>query len=112
MMESLKNRDFSKVYRKGKSTADDCLVLYILENGTDGMRLGITVSKKIGNSVIRSRVKRIIREAVRAQASCLAGGYDYVFIARGPSRLKKSTDLEPSVRYLAERLRVYRRSEG
>ena len=107
MIRSLKNRKFSKVYRSGRSKADACLVLYILENGTDEKRLGISVSKKIGNSVVRSRVKRIIKEGFRLQSSALANGYDYVWIARNPSKTKKSTDMEISIKRLAERLKVY-----
>ena len=107
MIRSLKNQEFSKVYRSGRSKADACLVLYILENGTDEKRLGISVSKRIGNSVVRSRVKRIIKEGFRMQEHALADGYDYVWIARGPSKTKKSTDMEISIRRLAERLKVY-----
>ena len=55
-----KNIDFGKVYRKGKSRANRQLVLYILSNGTDKNRLGISVSKKVGNSVVRHRIKRMI----------------------------------------------------
>ena len=111
MVRSLKNRDFGRVYRPGKSKADDCLVLYILENGTDVKRLGITVSKKIGNSVVRSRVKRIIKEAWRVQEDYFLNGYDYVFIARINAKEKKSTDLEVSVRRLVSRFRLYQRTE-
>ena len=111
MIRSLKNLEFRRVYAKGKSRANDCLVMYVLENGTDVRRLGITVSKKIGNSVVRSRVKRIIKEAYRMQESCFKTGYDYVFIARNPVRDKKSTDLEISLKRLAERLKVYQESE-
>lgn len=111
MIRSLKNLEFRKVYAKGKSRANDCLVMYVLENGTDVRRLGITVSKKIGNSVVRSRVKRIIKEAYRMRESCLKTGYDYVFIARNPARDKKSTELEISLKRLAERLKVYQEPE-
>ena len=111
MVRSLKNRDFGRVYRQGKSKADDCLVLYILENGTDVKRLGITVSKKIGNSVVRSRVKRVIKEAWRVQEDYFLNGYDYVFIARINAKEKKSTDLEVSVRRLLSRFRLYQRTE-
>ena len=107
MTKSLKNLEFSKVYRSGRSKADACLVLYILENGTDEKRLGISVSKKIGSSVVRSRVKRIIKEGFRMQEPSLANGYDYVWIARSPSKNKKSTDMQISIRRLAERLKVY-----
>lgn len=103
--------EFRRVYAKGKSKADDCLVLYILENGADVRRFGITVSKRIGNSVVRSRVKRVIKEACRLQETHLKAGYDYVFIARNPAKDKKSTDMEVSLKRLAERLKVYQESE-
>ena len=52
--ESLKkNRDFQNVYKKGKSYANRYLVMYVLKNDTERNRLGISVSKKVGNSVIR-----------------------------------------------------------
>lgn len=111
MVRSLKNLEFRKVYARGRSKADSGLVLYILENGTDVRRLGITVSKKIGNSVVRSRVKRIIKEAYRLNEDHLKVGYDYVFVARAASRDKKSTDMEVSLKKLAERLKVYQKSE-
>ena len=64
--ESLKkNRDFQNVYKKGKSYANRYLVMYVLENETDRNRLGISVSKKVGNSVIRHHVTRLIRESYR-----------------------------------------------
>ena len=112
MVRSLKNREFGKVYQQGKSKADDCLVLYILENGTDVKHLGITVSKKIGNSVVRSRVKRIIKEAWRMQEPYLADGYDYVWIARASAKEKKSTEIEISIQRLARKFRLYRGTEG
>ena len=112
MTKSLKNLEFSKVYRSGRSKADACLVLYILENGTDEKRLGISVSKKIGNSVVRSRVKRIIKEAWRMQEPYLADGYDYVWIARASAKEKKSTEIEISIQRLARKFRLYRGTEG
>ena len=64
--ESLKkNRDFQNVYKKGKSYANRYLVMYVLENDTDRNRLGISVSKKVGNSVSRNRIKRLIKEKYR-----------------------------------------------
>ena len=64
--ESLKkNRDFQKVYRKGRSLANKYLVMYILENGTDRNHLGISVSKKVGNSVVRHHLTRLVRESYR-----------------------------------------------
>ena len=62
--ESLKkNKDFQYIYRKGKSYANKYLVMYVLENGTSQNRLGISVSKKVGNSIVRHRLTRLIRES-------------------------------------------------
>ena len=64
--ESLKrNSDFQRVYREGKSYANRYLVLYVLQNQTERNRLGISVSKKVGNSVVRHRMARLIRESYR-----------------------------------------------
>ena len=66
--ESLKkNKDFQYIYRKGKSYANKYLVMYVLENGTSQNRLGISVSKKVGNSIVRHRLTRLIRESYRLQ---------------------------------------------
>ena len=81
--ESLKkNPDFQNVYRRGKSCTNRYFVMYTLENGTGGNRIGISVSKKVGNSVIRHRVKRLVREAYRLQEEKFASGLDLVVIAR------------------------------
>ena len=60
--ESLKkNRDFQQVYKKGTSFANRYLVMYVMDNGLEINRVGISVSKKVGNSVVRHRVKRLIK---------------------------------------------------
>lgn len=65
--ESLKkNQDFQSVYRNGKSYANRLLVMYVLENNLDKNRLGISVSKKVGNSVVRHHVTRLVREKLQA----------------------------------------------
>ena len=64
--ESLKkNIDFRTVYRHGLSYVDRYLVMYIMDNKTEKNRLGISVSKKVGNSVVRHRLTRLIRESYR-----------------------------------------------
>ena len=77
-----KNFEFKRVYDKGKSRADKYLVMYILENGTSGNRLGISVSKKVGNSVIRHHITRLVRESYRVNEDLYKTGYDIVVIAR------------------------------
>ena len=76
------NRDFQKVYKNGKSYANKYLVMYVLENGTDITRIGISVSKKVGNSVVRHRCTRLIREACRLNYGDIKTGYDIVIISR------------------------------
>jgi ribonuclease P protein component len=105
-MKSLTNLEIRQIYNKGRSKADSFLVLYLLENGRDENRLAVSVSKKIGNSVVRHRVKRIIKEACRLHQTELKTGYDIVIIARAGSKNKKSTDMERSVVSLARRIGI------
>ena len=81
-----KNRDFQNVYRKGKSYANKYLVMYVLKNETEGNRIGISVSKKVGNSVIRHHVTRLIRESYRLHEDMFNSGLDIVVIARSTAR--------------------------
>ena len=81
--ESLKkNHQFQFVYQNGKSYADKYLVMYVMENGTDRNRIGISVSKKVGNSVVRHRVKRLVHENYRLQEAMFNSGLDIVVVAR------------------------------
>lgn len=73
---------FRRVYTKGCSFATRNLVLYVFKNKSLMNHIGISVSKKVGNSVIRSRVTRVIREAYRLNESKFKFGFDLVFIAR------------------------------
>lgn len=80
---SLKNsKEFKNVYDHGRSYANKYLVAYVLENGTDITRLGISVSKKVGNSIVRHRMTRLIRESFRLNKENIRTGYDIVIIAR------------------------------
>lgn len=82
--ESLKkNYEFRVVYRKGKSLANKYLVVYKYKNNKSNNRVGISVSKKVGNSVVRSRVTRLIREGYRLNEEFIEKeGWDLVIIAR------------------------------
>ena len=81
--ESLKNSyQFGSVYKHGKSRADKYLVMYVLDNHTDKNRLGISVSKKVGNSVVRHRLCRLIREAYRLHEDMFDSGLDIAVVVR------------------------------
>ena len=85
--ESLKkNSDFKNVYENGISFANKYLVMYVLENQTQKNRIGISVSKKVGNSVIRHRITRLIRESYRLHEDMFNSGLDIVVIARATAR--------------------------
>lgn len=100
--ESLKkNKDFSLVYRKGKSYANRYLVMYVLENGKSRNRLGISVSKKVGNSVVRHRVTRLIRESYRLNEQNFFNGLDIVVIARVTAKEAGYHQIESAVMHLA-----------
>ena len=81
-----KNKDFQNVYRKGKSYANRYFVMYVLKNETEENRLGISVSKKVGNSVIRHHLTRLVREAYRLHEDMFNSGLDIVVIARGSAK--------------------------
>lgn len=83
LVNSMKDSDsFRRVYREGKSYANKYLVMYLLKNESEGNRVGISVSKKVGNSVVRHRVTRLIRESYRLNENRLSKGYDLVIVAR------------------------------
>jgi len=81
-----KNKDFQNVYRKGKSYANKYFVMYVLKNETEQNRLGISVSKKVGNSVIRHHLTRLVREAYRLHEDMFNSGLDIVVIARSTAK--------------------------
>ena len=82
-MESLKkNEDFRKCYRTGRSYVNRDLVLYVCGNDLGRNRLGISVSKKVGNSVVRHRITRLIRESYRLHEHMFNSGLDMVVVAR------------------------------
>ncbi len=99
--ESLKkNRDFQNVYNNGKSYANKYLVMYILENNLNKNRIGISVSKKVGNSVIRHHITRLVRESYRLQEDVFNSSLDIVVIARGTAREVGYKEIESALLHL------------
>lgn len=99
--ESLKkNYQFRYVYHRGKSMANRHLVLYLVKNGTQANKLGISVSKKVGKSVVRSRVTRLIRESYRMMENEVKPGYDFVVIARVNAACAGYHEISASLRHL------------
>lgn len=94
------NSDFRRVYHRGKSCARPALVVYVLKNRVGLCRVGITVSKKIGNAVERNRSRRIIRAALQSvmKEYQLQTNYDMVLVARTKTKYLKSTQVEKALR--------------
>lgn len=106
--ESLKkNKDFQHVYKKGKSYANTYLVMYVAENGTSGNRLGISVSKKVGNSVVRHRLTRLIRECYRLSEEHFQSGYDIIVIARRSAKGRSYHEIESALIHLGKLHKIY-----
>ncbi|MEY8335251.1 ribonuclease P protein component [Lachnospiraceae bacterium 47-T17] len=100
--ESLKkNKDFQIVYKNGTSFANRYLVMYVRKNGTEYNRLGISVSKKVGNSVVRHRITRLIREVYRLREDTFNSGLDVVVIARVSAKGISYHQVESSLLHLA-----------
>lgn len=89
-----RNNDFRRAYRRGKSYVSPLLVTYALKNRLGETRVGITTSKKVGNAVVRSRARRVLREAYRGLAPDVKPGYDLIFVARGRTAGAKSTQVQ------------------
>ena len=101
--QSLKiNIDFQRVYKKGRSYANKYLVMYLLENNQKMNRLGISVSKKVGNSVVRHRITRLIRESYRLHENIFNSGLDIVVIARNSASLISYFEIESALLHLAK----------
>ena len=96
--ESLKkNKDFTTVYRRGVSKANRQLVMYIYHNNTDRNRIGISVSKKVGNSVVRHHLTRLIRESYRLNEEMFNSGLDIVVVAREASASANFDEIQKSL---------------
>ncbi len=101
--ESLKkNRDFQNVYRKGRSQANKFLVMYLWQNDSEKNRIGISVSKKVGNSVVRHHLTRLIRESYRLNEEKFQKGYDFIVIARPGAKDCSFHEIESALLHLAK----------
>ena len=105
--ESLKkNRDFQTIYKNGKSQANRYLVMYLSENRIGKNRIGISVSKKVGNSVIRHRLTRLVRESYRLHENMFNSGLDIVVIVRITAKDAGYHDIESALLHLGKLHRI------
>ncbi len=110
--ESLKkNSDFRKVYKEGRSKANRYLVVYVLENESSINRLGVSISKKVGNSVYRHYFKRCVKESYRLHEKMFNSGLDIVVLARQGAKDIKYSDIENALLHLMRIHKVYNRTD-
>lgn len=101
-----KNEDFRRVYQKKRSMANKLLIIYILKNKYGYNRVGFTVSKKVGKSVIRNRVKRLLRESYRLNEEKILQGYDIIFIARNTASKASYKEIENAMMHLFRKMKL------
>ena len=95
-------KEFQQVYKTGKSKANRYLVMYVAQNNLSINRLGISVSKKVGNSVVRHHLTRLIREAYRLNSNMFNSSLDIVVIARNTAKDKTYKEVESALLHLAK----------
>ena len=104
-----KNAHFEFVYKKGKSAACRSMILIFAKNRDHRLKVGFSVSKKLGNSVVRNRVKRRLREAFRPNLPLLLPGFDLIVIARDAARDAPFSSLADSLRYLLRKAGLFQK---
>ncbi len=97
-----KHEQFQKVYETGKSYANRYLVMYVMENQSDINRIGYTATKKVGNSVIRHHLKRLMRESYRLNEEMFSSGLDIVIVARQSAATANFCEVQSAVLHLAK----------
>ena len=99
-----KPEQYTLVYNQGNSQADRFLVVRAMSNNLNCSRYGISVSKRIGNAVVRNRIKRILREILRV--SSLSPGWDIILIARRAAAKSNYHQLQQSINNLLSRMHI------
>ncbi|SRR5690554_1529630 len=104
-----KNEDFQLVYEEGRSVANRQLVLYYCRNPhVAHFRLGVSVSKKLGQAVVRNRIKRLVKEVVRNEAKHLPRGYDFIVVVRRQALSLNYEQLKNSFLHVLKKSKLYR----
>lgn len=105
------NRQFRRLYQRGKSVADRNLVLYCRPNGSQENFLGLTVSAKLGHAVVRNKLRRRLRECYRLHESEFRRGYHMVIVARSRAVKASYAELEKSLLKLAAKQSLLQEAE-
>ncbi len=107
-----KNKEFNFVYRRGKAVGAKNMTLVFVKSRYGGVRVGFSVSKKVGNSVVRNRTRRQLKEAYRTRIEALSGNYSLVFVARNTIAQADFSEICRDMRYLLKKAGVFSSTEG
>lgn len=102
-----KSQDFDNIIRKKQSFANRQFVIYYQENKLDHMRLGISVSKKLGKAHERNRLKRYVRESFKTRKDFLKN-YDIIIIVRPAAKGLSFLEFGTSIDHVLKRSKLYR----
>lgn len=102
-----KNKEFNRVYRRGKSAGARGVALVYCRARHASVRVGFAVGKKVGNAVVRNKVKRRFREAFARQLPSVKPGYDLIFIARSEARDETFASLSRTIAYLLKKAGLF-----
>jgi ribonuclease P protein component len=95
-----KSKEFGYVYKRGKSYADRFLIMYIVPNNSQSNKVGFSVSKKVGNSVVRHHITRLIRESFRLHEDMIETDLDIVVVARAAAKEQDYKSIESAYLHL------------
>jgi len=106
-----KNYEFKKVYNQGRYYVEKYVVMYIIKNDSVLNRIGFSASKKVGNSVVRNKVKRRMKEVYRQFGNNVKVGYDIVFTARAGSGSADYKMIEKNIVSILKKARLQKSEE-
>ncbi|MCH5185714.1 MAG: ribonuclease P protein component [Oscillospiraceae bacterium] len=102
------NKDFKRLYYKGKSVSGGYVVVYTMKNRLGINRLGLTAGKVVGNAVSRNRVKRLMRESYRLMEDRLETGFDIVIVSRSRAPLQSCDKIMKDTEFAMKKLGLFK----
>ncbi|MFS9093656.1 ribonuclease P protein component [Streptococcus sp. Marseille-Q3533] len=102
-----KEKDFNAIFQEGKSVANRKFVVYRLENSEQHFRVGLSVSKKLGNAVTRNQIKRRIRHVLITHKDQIIENLDFVVIARKGVEEMNYTEIEKNLLHVLKLANIY-----
>ena len=107
-----KEKDFSAIFKKGENFANRKFVIYRLENNEQHFRVGLSVSKKLGNAVTRNQIKRRIRHILIEHKNQLVENVDFVVIARKGVEILDYAEMEKNLLHVLKLSKIYQEGNG